>query len=75
MGVVISLMFLIPLIHKYVYDLSFMQKARVPLYIILIILSMVITPTGDAFTMMATLVPMSVGTEIGLYQCKKRTEE
>jgi hypothetical protein len=71
----IGLMFLIPLIHKYIIDLSFIQKARPMLYIILIITSMVITPTGDAFTMMATLVPMSIGTEIGLYQCKKKTEE
>jgi Sec-independent protein secretion pathway component TatC len=71
----ISLIFLIPFIHTYIYDLSFIQKARPILYIILIIVSMVITPTGDAFTMMATLVPMSLGTEIGLYQCKKRTEE
>jgi len=71
----ISFIFIIPLIHKYIIDLSFIQKVRVPLYITMVILSMVITPTGDAFTMMATLVPMSVGTEIGLYQCKKRTEE
>jgi hypothetical protein len=71
----ISLTFLIPFIHKYIIDLSFIQKTRPMLYIILVIASMVITPTGDAFTMMATLIPMSVGTEIGLYQCKKRTEE
>ena len=70
----ISFIFIIPAIHKYVYDLSFIQKARPMLYIILIIVSMVITPTGDAFTMMATLVPMSLGTEIGLYQCKKKEE-
>ena len=70
----ISFVFLIPAIHKYIYDLSFIQKARPMLYIILIIASMVITPTGDAFTMMATLVPMSLGTEIGLYQCKTKEE-
>ena len=70
----ISFIFIIPVIHKYIIDLSFIQKARPMLYIILVIASMVITPTGDAFTMMATLVPLSLGTEIGLAQCKKKEE-
>lgn len=66
----ISFVFLIPLIHKFIIDLSFIRKARPILYFILIILAAIITPTGDAFTMMATFIPMSIGTEIGLYQCK-----
>jgi hypothetical protein len=68
----VSLIFIIPFIHKNIVDLSFIKNHRSILYIFLVIASIVLTPTGDIFTMMATLVPAGICTEIGLLQIRRR---
>jgi len=64
----ISLMFIIPFIHKNIISLEFITNKRPVLYIVMTILSMILTPTGDAITMLCTLLPAIICMEIGMYK-------
>lgn len=70
MPVLASLLSKIGLIHK-----DMLKKVRSYAFVILLILSALVTPTTDPFTMMVVALPLYLLYELSILVCKKKVEE
>ena len=70
MPVLAYLLSKIGLVHK-----QMLKKVRTYAFVILLILSALITPTTDPFTMMVVALPLYLLYELSILVCKKKVEE